>query len=129
MVAHPLAPVSKYNFISRNQAMASLAAYAAQQQLTTIMMGNFNLTSWSPYFRDFMRRSKLRSVNLGHGLNPTWSYSSSARPLSRLDRLKLPFKLPIDHIFTSQSISVDQVITPPPGVSDHRPVIAKLRML
>ncbi|MEO0827084.1 MAG: hypothetical protein AAFX95_22520 [Cyanobacteria bacterium J06639_16] len=49
--------------------------------------------------------------------------------MSRLDRLKLPFKLPIDHIFTSQSISVDQVITPPPGVSDHRPVIAKLRML
>ncbi|NEQ46110.1 MAG: endonuclease/exonuclease/phosphatase family protein [Leptolyngbya sp. SIOISBB] len=129
VVAHPLAPVSIYNFVHRNEAMVALAAYAAQQPITTIMMGDFNLTSWSIYFRDFIRHSSLRSVNLGHGLNPTWFYNGAGRSLSRREHLKHMLKIPIDHVFVSQDISVDQVITPASGVSDHRPVMAKLRMI
>ena len=129
VVAHPLAPVSIYNFVHRNEAMAALAKYGAQQPITTVIMGDFNLTSWSTYFRDFIHNSGLRSVNLGHGLNPTWFYNSTGRSLGRLEQAKQPFKIPIDHIFVGQDVSVDHVITPSAGVSDHRPVIAKLRML
>ena len=129
VVAHPLAPVSIYNFVHRNEAMVALAAYAAQQPITTVIMGDFNLTSWSIYFRDFIRQSRLRSVNLGHGLNPTWFYNGAGRSLSPLEQVKQVFKIPIDHVFVSQDVSVDQVITPNSGVSDHRPVMAKLRML
>lgn len=128
VVAHPLAPVSTYNFVHRNEAMMALAAYAAQQPITTVVMGDFNLTSWSIYFRDFIRQSNLRSVNLGHGLNPTWFYNGARRSLSPLEQLKQVLKIPIDHIFVSQDVSVDQVITPASGVSDHRPVLAKLRI-
>ena len=131
VIAHPLAPVSMYNFIHRNEAMAALAAYGAQQQqqLPTVIMGDFNLVSWSIYFRDFIQQSSLRSVNLGHGLHPTWFYNDVGRSLSPLDQAKNMLKIPIDHIFVSQSVSVDQVATPPAGVSDHRPVIAKLRVM
>jgi endonuclease/exonuclease/phosphatase (EEP) superfamily protein YafD len=131
VIAHPLAPVSMYNFIHRNQAMAALATYGAQQQqqLSTVIMGDFNLVSWSTYFRDFIRQSNLRSVNLGHGLHPTWFYNDVGRSLSLLDRAKTVLKIPIDHVFVSQDVSVDQVLIPPAGVSDHRPVIAKLRLL
>lgn len=128
VVAHPLAPVSPRHFVHRNEAMRTLAAYAAQQPITTVMLGDFNLTSWSIYFRDFLINSGLRSVNLGHGLNPTWFYNDIGRSLSRLEQLKQFLKIPIDHIFVSQNVSVDQVITPAAGVSDHRPVIAKLRV-
>jgi len=129
VVAHPLAPISMPNFINRNQAMVALAAYAAQQSITTVIMGDFNLTSWSIYFRNFIINSGLRSVNLGHGLNPTWFYTDEARSLSHLDHWKQALKIPIDHIFVSQNVRVDQVITLPSGVSDHRPVIAKLRVM
>ena len=128
VVSHPLAPVNMYNFVNRNEAMASLAMYGAQQSITTIIMGDFNVTSWSIYFRNFIRDSGLRSVSLGHGLNPTWFYNGVGRPLSYLDSVKQVLKIPIDHIFVSQDISVDQVVTPSSGVSDHRPVIAKVRM-
>ncbi|MEO0375130.1 MAG: endonuclease/exonuclease/phosphatase family protein [Cyanobacteria bacterium P01_A01_bin.17] len=128
VVAHPLAPVSRYNFVNRNEAMAALAEYAAQQQLTTIIMGDFNLTSWSPYFRSFIQHSRLRSVNLGHGLNPTWFYNSSGRSLVTIELFKQFLKIPIDHVFVTQNVSVDQARIPPSGVSDHRPVIAKLRL-
>ncbi|MGD1929533.1 MAG: endonuclease/exonuclease/phosphatase family protein [Leptolyngbyaceae cyanobacterium] len=129
VVAHPLAPVSIYNFVNRNEAMGAVAAYAAQQPITTVIMGDFNLTSWSIYFRNFIRNSGLRSVNLGHGLNPTWFYNGARRSLSHLEQIKQAFKIPIDHIFVSQDIRVDQVITPSSGVSDHRPVIARLRII
>lgn len=128
VVAHPLAPVSITNFVERNETMAALATYGAQQVIATVIMGDFNVTSWSIYFRDFIRNSGLRSVNLGHGLQPTWFYNDAGRSLSPLEFFKQIFKIPIDHIFISQSITVDQVFTPSAGVSDHRPVVAKLRL-
>jgi endonuclease/exonuclease/phosphatase (EEP) superfamily protein YafD len=109
--------------------MAALATYATQQSITTVIMGDFNLTSWSIYFRNFIINSGLRSVNLGHGLNPTWFYADGARSLSHLDHWQQALKIPIDHIFVSKNVRVDQVITLPSGVSDHRPVMAKLRVI
>ncbi|MBE7386224.1 MAG: endonuclease/exonuclease/phosphatase family protein [Leptolyngbya sp. SIO1E4] len=129
VVAHPLAPVNLYNFVNRNEAMVALAKYGADQQITTVIMGDFNLTSWSIYFRDFIRHSGLRSVNLGHGINPTWFYNGVRRSLYPSEQLMQFLKIPIDHIFVSQNVSVDAVITPSSGVSDHRPVISKLRMM
>lgn len=129
VVAHPLAPVSLYNFVKRNEAIAALSTYAAQQPTTTIVMGDFNLTSWSVYFRRFIIHSGLRSANLGHGLNPTWFYNDVGRSLSRLEQVLQVLKIPIDHVFVSQDIRVDRVTTPSSGISDHRPVIAKLRMM
>ncbi|MEM1278598.1 MAG: endonuclease/exonuclease/phosphatase family protein [Cyanobacteria bacterium P01_H01_bin.152] len=129
VVAHPLAPVSIDNFGHRHEAMAALAAYAVQQPITMVIMGDFNLTSRSFYFRDFIRQSRLRRVNLGHGLKPTWCYDGAGRSLSHLEQVKQMFKIPIEHIFVSQDVSVDQVITPASSVSDHRPAIARLRMI
>ncbi|MGF1524404.1 MAG: endonuclease/exonuclease/phosphatase family protein [Leptolyngbyaceae cyanobacterium] len=129
VVTHLRAPGSRIYFADRNRTMNALANYGAQQQMTTVIMGDFNATSWSRYFQSFLRTSGLRSVNLGHGLNPTWFYDEVGRSLNRTEEVLLFLKIPIDHIVVSQNISVDQVITPSSGVSDHRPLIAKLRIL
>lgn len=128
VVAHPLAPVSPSNFAYRNQVMVVLASYGAKQSIPTVIMGDFNLTSWSIFFRDFIRSSGLRSVTLGHGLNPTWFYNDVGRSQGWLECLKQSLKIPIDHIFISKDVNVAQVITPSSGISDHRPLIAKLRL-
>ena len=128
VVAHPLAPVSSSNFFDRNETMAALAKYAAQQSITTVIMGDFNVTPWSAYFRQFTHNSGLRSANLGHGLHSTWFHNDVGRSLSSLEHFKQVLKIPIDHIFVNQNTSVDEVVTLPAGVSDHRPVIAKLRV-
>ncbi|MBE9099855.1 endonuclease/exonuclease/phosphatase family protein [Vacuolonema iberomarrocanum] len=127
-VTHPRPPVSPSLFMRRNLLMQALADYGASQETTTIIMGDFNTTSWSHYFRDFAQHSGLRSVNLGHGLNPTWFYNATERSLSTTERGLQFLKIPIDHIFVSPDISVDEVTAPSPGVSDHRPLIAKLRL-
>ena len=128
VVIHLRAPGSRAYFAERNETMAALAHYAAQQQMTTIIMGDFNATSWSRYFRTFMRASGLRSVNDGHGINPTWFYDEVGRSLNRTEKALLFLKIPLDYIVVSRDISVDKVLTPSSGVSDHRPVISQLRL-
>ncbi len=128
VVTHPLVPVTKQNFIRRNKLIAALANYAHQQQQTTIILGDFNATSWSIYLRNFMHRSRLRSVALGHGIYPTWFYLDSRRSPAPAERFKQLLKIPIDRIFVSKSVRVDRVITAPSGASDHRPLIANLRV-
>lgn|GEM_PF-1374976 len=129
VVTHPVPPISRQHFLRRNQLIKVLADYGAEQEMTTIIMGDFNTTSWSRYFNDFLRRSGLRSVNLGHGLNPTWFYNETGRSLSRREQILQILKIPIDHIVVSQDISVDEVSALSAGVSDHRPLLAKLRLL
>lgn len=129
ILTHPLAPVSRKNFTDRNQLLEALALYCADQRLTTLLMGDFNVTPWSIYFQDLVRDSRLRNASLGHGLNPTWFYNDSGRPLSGSEHLKQLLKIPIDHILVSQTVSVDQIRTVSAGISDHRPLVANLRVL
>lgn len=129
VVTHPLIPVPFYSFLNRNELIAALANYGSQQTITTVIMGDFNLTSWSIYFRQFIQQSGLRSAKLGHGIHPTWFYSEAGRSLPPLDLVKQGLKIPLDHVFVSENVCVDQVTTATAGISDHRPIIAKLRVL
>ncbi|NJK64904.1 MAG: endonuclease/exonuclease/phosphatase family protein [Synechococcaceae cyanobacterium SM2_3_1] len=129
VVTHPIVPISRENHRRRNALISALAKYAAQQQEPLIIMGDFNTVSWSPYLREFEHLSGLRNATLGYGLHPTWCYGDPGnffRPLEQFLRL---LKIPIDHIFVSDHIIVDQVTTGPAGISDHRPLITHLQLL
>jgi len=128
VVVHPPPPVSRSLLVNRNQTIAALADYARQQSEPTIVMGDFNTASWSPYLRNFMRRSGLRNASLGQGIHPTWCYADTGRSHSWRAQLAQALKVPIDHLFVSPDIRVDRLETAPAGVSDHRPVIAKLKL-
>lgn len=78
--------------------------------------------------REFVQRSGLRSATLGHGFHLTWYYATPTKAFSSTHWLFQLIKIPIDHIFVSQNMHVDRVTAAPPGVSDHRPLIAKIRV-
>lgn len=128
VVAHPPPPTTRGRFVTRNNTIAALADYARDRQMPTVVMGDFNATSWSIYLQNFVRRSGLRSTALGRGIKPTWNYLETGRPQSLAGRAIRLLKIPIDHIFVSEAIRVEDVRTAPAGVSDHRPLIARLRM-
>lgn len=128
IVIRPPAPRTTTHFNRRNQVLQTLADYAKQQKPPLILMGDFNTTSWSFYLREFARRSRLRSASLGRGIHPTWYYATPKKAFSSTHWLFQLIKIPIDHIFVSQNVRVDQVIAAPPGVSDHCPLIAKIRL-
>lgn len=78
----------------------------------TVVVSDFNLTPWSPYFQQFLSDAGLRDSARGRRVAPTW--------FSRW----LPFGLPIDQVLVGAGISViDRHVGADVG-SDHLPVIA-----
>jgi endonuclease/exonuclease/phosphatase (EEP) superfamily protein YafD len=128
IVVRPPAPQNKSYFNRRNQVLRTLAVYVKQQKTPLIVMGDFNTTAWSFYLHEFTQRSRLRNAAAGHGLYPTWYYATSDKATPSTHGLFQFIKIPLDHIFVSPAIRVDQVTTAPPSVSDHRPLVAKLRV-
>lgn len=128
IVLRPPAPRTLDHFSRRNQVLRSLADYAKQQSSSLIVMGDFNTTPWSFYLHEFVQRSNLRNASLGHGLQPTWYYATYTKFFASTHFLFQFIKIPIDHIFLSEDIQVDWVIAGPSGVSDHRPLISKIRV-
>ncbi len=127
-IVHPILPIPPKRFRQRNQTLRALADYAKQYPSRAIVMGDFNTTSRSIYFRDFRRRSGFRNASLGHGIHPTWFYLDSTHFDSFIDFVLQLAKIPIDHIVVSPNIRVDRVTTVSTGISDHRPLIAELRI-
>ncbi|NEO87233.1 MAG: endonuclease/exonuclease/phosphatase family protein [Spirulina sp. SIO3F2] len=127
ILTHPFVPISLQYFRRRNELISAIAHYAQQNPAKTlIVMGDFNATPWSAYLREFVRVSGLHNVALGYGFKPTWFYWSTSQPFSLKNCIKQLFKIPIDHIFVSPNIAVEEMSMLPSGASDHRPLWAKL---
>ena len=76
-------------------------------------MGDLNVTPWSPYFRDLVKRTGLIDTGRKRGFQSTWKRNNPV------------FSIPIDHILHSEDlICTNRWIGPALG-SDHRPVMAE----
>lgn len=107
---HPEAPLTSSWALARNEQFADLVAYANSNDLPTVIIGDFNCTPWSPYFKDMLSQSELSDARLGFGFLSTWKANS------------ILFWLPIDHALVSPSIRVLNFETFPTEVSDHKAI-------
>lgn len=108
---HPLPPVSKVDSESRNGQLL-LTAGKLDKSRSRIMVGDFNLTPWSPWFREILKRGELRDAAVGYGVQPTW------------------FAFPtwlgavmIDHVLVSSDLIVENYQIGDAVGSDHRSVV------
>jgi endonuclease/exonuclease/phosphatase (EEP) superfamily protein YafD len=108
---HLAPPVGEYRTDLRNKQLALLADEVQKNNQPTVVVGDFNITPWSPYFKEFIQRSQLRDARKGLGLYPTWP--SQFAPLS----------IPIDHSLISYGIKVGSFSLGPRFGSDHLPTI------
>lgn len=112
-VAHPPPPLGRNLAILRNQYFAQLAKLIKSDQHHSVMViGDFNLSAFSPVYRDFMSQSKgtnnyLRRTTLT-GL-PTWR----------------PFGLGIDHVLVNSNEEAVNTKAIDWQGSDHRGFIIK----
>jgi endonuclease/exonuclease/phosphatase (EEP) superfamily protein YafD len=108
---HPPPPRGQKGSVYRNQQLAALARYVNSINGPLLLCGDFNISPWSPYFRQLLRDSGLLDSERGFGLHPTWPVD---RPLLRV---------PIDHCLISPQIQVTSRRVGPYTGSDHFPVI------
>lgn len=91
---------------------ARLAGEAGEQ---AIVVGDLNITPWSPAF-DVFTALGLRDAGLGQGWQPTWPTSLGVAGI------------PIDHVLVSPRLEVRHYRRLKAMKSDHRPLAVELRL-
>lgn len=120
---HPIPPMNSRYFQARNRHLELLAQRLRQQnqgsvEASTIVVGDLNLTPWSPWYGKFLADAGLSDCIAGDrisSLTPTWY----RWPL-------FPFGLVLDHGFCGGGLSCSNRKVLEDIGSDHRPVLLEL---
>lgn len=110
IAVHPIPPMGIAYHRDRNAYLVRVAEIANQSDATTIVLGDFNTTPWSPSFRDLIKSTSLRDSGKHRGFQSTWN---------RRHPLK---SIPIDHVLHTQDLQVFERHIGPALGSDHHPV-------
>lgn len=111
--AHMMRPIDGPN--GHLKEMRRVAGIARSAPGPAIVAGDFNSTWWSHSFKVFREESGL--THMGRYL-PSWPSLSRG----------LPPQLNIDHVWVSKELAVTEVHLGPDVGSDHRPLVAVVRM-
>jgi endonuclease/exonuclease/phosphatase (EEP) superfamily protein YafD len=110
---HPSNAIGKAYVEERNRQLAAIADYVAKVK-NPLVVGDLNVTMWSPYYKPLTTKAELRNARAGFGVLPTWPTFS---PL---------LSIPIDHCLVSRDIKVLNIRTGREVGSDHLPLITDL---
>ncbi|MEM1309003.1 MAG: endonuclease/exonuclease/phosphatase family protein [Cyanobacteria bacterium P01_D01_bin.71] len=123
---HPLPPVRPSLFHSRNRQLDQLGQHLQTMQEPQVVIGDFNITMWSPYYKRFKRQTGLKNVRDGFGVLPSWptggTYSTIPAWVTEL------LAIPIDHGLLSPELTVADVRVGQDVGSDHLPVVIDLSL-
>jgi endonuclease/exonuclease/phosphatase (EEP) superfamily protein YafD len=115
---HPRTPIRNNRFKLRNGMLAAAADYLRNLPEPKICVGDLNITPWSPYYRRFVKQTKMTDVRKGFGVLPSWPTFLFFKWLM----------IPLDHCLVSEDIRVADVKTGGPIGSDHLPLIVELEL-
>ena len=108
---HPLPPADKEYSMLRNEQLARLSEFTEQYDSPFILMGDLNMTPWSPYFRKLCKETGLVNSSRGHGIVATWPTDL------------WPLRIPIDHFLHTPDLIVLSKKKGATVGSDHFPLI------
>ena len=101
----------------RNDQLHDLKEYAQNQSQPIVIMGDLNISMWSPYYRSMIENSGLRNARQGLGILPTHSIVTPQFAA---------LSAPLDHCLISSDIQVKDFRLGSAIGSDHLPIIAEL---
>lgn len=108
---HVLSPTNAFRLRIRNQQYDEVAKELVKSNVPTIVAGDFNSVSWSPFVSDFMNKTGYRDSRAGFGYHSSWHAEYP------------PLRVPIDHALVSDDICVHSRVLGRYAGSDHLPII------
>ncbi|MEZ6061581.1 MAG: endonuclease/exonuclease/phosphatase family protein [Planctomycetaceae bacterium] len=122
VAAHTFPPMFPGAFRHRNKHLQMLAARVRkfrtdEPNVPVLVMGDLNLTPWSPVFSEFIADADLVPSSRGRRPSPTW-YRLPA----------FPFGLVLDHILTTDDLTCTELTVGSDAGSDHRFVTAEFAL-
>lgn len=117
---HAVPPVGSDLWRQRNFELKLVAErIAADNSSYIIFSGDWNITPYSPFFRDLLKKTKLNASHPGILPQPTWPSGHMIPAL----------QIPIDHTLYSDSIAQITSRTFPAMGSDHYPTLSTFSLL
>lgn len=111
---HTLPPISAEDSALRNAHLGAVRDWVLQQPDTpTVVLGDLNVTIFSPWLAGFLRDAHLHDTAKGFGLRPTWMVVFP------------PAAIAIDQILTSRHLAATARRLGPALGSDHRALIVQ----
>jgi endonuclease/exonuclease/phosphatase (EEP) superfamily protein YafD len=114
---HPYSPVSQEFTQKRNELLVELFDYTNKQTDTTVMGGDFNITQFSPVFREVTKNARLIDTQKQFPLENTWP-----------THVPKFLAIPIDQVFVSPDVKVLERYRGPNTGSDHWPLVVKVAL-
>lgn len=117
VLAHVSAPVTPAEARLRNRQLTQIAGFLdAGGRGHRILLGDLNITPWSPFYADLAAATSLTNAARGFGYHPTWPAGFNV------------LKIPIDHCLVSDGLQVVSFRTGSDFGSDHLPIVVELAM-
>lgn len=114
---HTAPPMSPRLAEQRNRQLSEAAELLNASAPARVLIGDLNISPWSPFFGDLKKITGLRDARKGFGLLPTWPEF-------------LPFmKIPIDHCLISERVRVRDIRRGSSFGSDHAPIVVDLQII
>lgn len=114
VAAHLMPPMSSTMAELRNAQLRALAEHVRTIDAAHVVVGDFNLSPYSPLFEDFLRLTRLHSTL--RGLGPTYTWPSFFPLLG----------IAIDHVLVSDAFTVTAYSRADGIGSDHYPVVVDM---
>jgi endonuclease/exonuclease/phosphatase (EEP) superfamily protein YafD len=109
--SHTIPPKSSACARWRNQHLSAISRFVSSQDGPVVVLGDLNVTPWSPHFAVLLDEGGLFDARRGFGLLPTWP---TWLP---------PLRIPIDHCLATREVVVGDFRVAPAVGSDHFPII------
>ena len=110
---HPPPPINGELAAARDETLMHIAGKtAAQPEATPIVVGDFNVTPWSPAFARFGKAGRLKPAHAPWRLDNSWPVTFNNANLG----------IAIDHSFAHASLTLMKRVIGPDLGSDHMPV-------
>ncbi len=120
-VIDPNKATSQTRWAERNQYLGLVSQWAASQSvgLPAIMLGDWNVTPWSPFYADVFEQTSLKRADAG--VLPPATHTLAHLPIPLLG-------LNDDHIAVSRHVPVEGCGPGPDLGSDHLPIVCQIHV-
>jgi endonuclease/exonuclease/phosphatase (EEP) superfamily protein YafD len=113
--AHLMAPTSRAKSAMRNRQLEFLAGHFRESETPErILLGDLNITPWSPHYAVLETDTGLANASLGSGYAGTWPTWPAF------------MRIPIDHCLVSRGLQIVRIRSGPDIGSDHLPLIVDI---
>lgn len=108
---HTSWPLGRASSALRDRQLALIGEFAGSHPGPLVVLGDLNVSPFSPHFHALLSDSQLKTAAHGFGWQPTWP------------TFLLPAGIQIDHALTGSGVFVTSFRRGPPVGSDHLPIV------